>query len=288
LLFPFKPNHPGSFLSGWLLGGLKFFIVIHINSAKVSLMRFVTISDIHIKQAGDGPSQLFLKFLDSDEVKTSDEVYLLGDIFDILIGPYPEYLDIYNEIFEKIADKIKSGKTFFYFEGNHDFHITKLFEAFNQKFQLVNPVNVVRKHMYLESNGKKIRLSHGDDIEIGNWSYKAYKYFITSKPLALLADYIVPFSWVERIGVNASQKSRKRNKERYGHKSDQSHIRDKFRLSALRVFEREQANIIICGHSHVKDHYIGEDFIYLNNGYFPLSKSYIFVDQNKFEMIHLE
>ena len=82
-------------------------------------------ADAHENVNRDG----FLKFLravDSGEIKESPQIFLLGDIFDFLTGEgeytqkfYAEHLRLINKISQKVE--------IFYFEGNHDFRLSNLF-----------------------------------------------------------------------------------------------------------------------------------------------------------------
>ncbi|OUT13324.1 UDP-2,3-diacylglucosamine hydrolase [Campylobacter concisus] len=72
----------------------------------------------------------FLKFLravDSGEIKEPPQIFLLGDMFDFLTGDgeytrefYSEHLNLINKISQKVE--------IFYFEGNHDFRLSNLFD----------------------------------------------------------------------------------------------------------------------------------------------------------------
>ena len=100
-------------------------------------MKFSSISDVHIKNADDCPRlDLFLKFLNSNEVSQSNKIFLLGDIFDIFVGNHEEYIDYYSSIFSKLDELSKSGKSIYYIEGNHDFHLKQLMETFAKKNNL--------------------------------------------------------------------------------------------------------------------------------------------------------
>ena len=90
-------------------------------------MALYLISDIHIKMDGQN-LEILMSFL-SQDFNSDDEVFLLGDIFDLLIGPHKEYKEIYDKFFEKVDKLITDGIKIHYFEGNHDFHLEKLLES---------------------------------------------------------------------------------------------------------------------------------------------------------------
>ena len=71
----------------------------------------------------------FLKFLhaiDSGKIPEPPQIFLLGDMFDFLSGESEFTINLYAEhlrLINKISEKIE----IFYFEGNHDFRLSNLF-----------------------------------------------------------------------------------------------------------------------------------------------------------------
>lgn len=250
-------------------------------------MQFVTISDVHIKEPGDEQEDLFLSFLSSEQVKKSQEIYLLGDIFDLVVGGHVDYYQKYSKVFKKLADLCGEGKKIIQFEGNHDFHFPSLIKHIRDQFNL-NPDSwiYVKEPMVKEITGRRILFAHGDEIEIENLSYNIYKTFIRSKPINFLANSVVPFEVVDGIGKYLSRKSRRRNNKRY---SDEliEFIRDKFRRTFKKAQKDYQVEDVICGHSHCLDHFIDEGQ-YLNNGYFPATKTFNYFDGNQYHQIRLD
>lgn len=234
-------------------------------------MAIYAISDIHVKT--DGVNSEVLKAFLKIPFKESDTIYFLGDIFDLLIGPHKEYYSEYNWFFDRVKALISQGTEIHYFEGNHDFHLEKLLSHLG--------VHLHKSPVVKEYFGRRFLFCHGDEIEIGNPSYKAYKSFVTSKPLNFIANYIMPYGLLNLIGENASKKSRKRNKNRYGNSQENTQIRDRFREAAAIASKKFDAEIIICGHSHFKDDYEWSNLRYLNCGYLPISKNYILIEEGQ-------
>lgn len=54
-------------------------------------MKYAVISDVHVKHPGDNAEKLLLTFLRNDEVRSSDAIFLIGDIFDLMVGPHSQY-----------------------------------------------------------------------------------------------------------------------------------------------------------------------------------------------------
>lgn len=241
-------------------------------------MKFVTISDVHIKEPGDQAETNFLKFLESDEVKDAKYIFLLGDIFDLLVGPGYKTEDRYEAVFKAIKSKIVAGKKIIQFEGNHDFHFKKFIDKLKVKWNVDGDAWEYKSEpsVYI-FNEKRILFCHGDEIEVENPSYQTYRKWIRSFFIKFLANYIVPGRLVQAIGDNASKKSRERNNSRYSEDIVDKEVRPRFRKAALLASKKYNADTVICGHSHCKDDY-DDEVRYLNNGYFPITKSYIYFD----------
>jgi UDP-2,3-diacylglucosamine hydrolase len=232
------------------------------------------ISDVHVKLPGDEPYKLFMKFIKNPIVKSSQKVVLLGDIFDLLIGGDKKFISDYQDLFNEIKSLLREGKEIYYIEGNHDFHIERLLkETFPEDNFFFS-----REKIQLEHDGVIISFCHGDDIEIENASYKRYYSFMRSDAMKFLAERVVPFSISKAVGVWASARSRKKNIEKYEEQKDL--IKLKFRKSAEEYFKQSPSDIIVCGHSHIKDLYESKlGFTYINNGYFPKEQSFIYIKE---------
>lgn len=243
-------------------------------------MKLSIISDVHVKEPTDEASKLLLSFLRNEDVITSDGIFLLGDIFDLMIGPHSQYFSRFEEYFTELRNLLKNGKKIYYVEGNHDFHIKKLYKNFFQVHKDLDPNNFKMNSEFLISdNQKKIHLSHGDDIEIENFNYRVFKSVVTSKPLTIYANNLMPYFLITKVGEASSNASRKRNNKRYSTDSDLAPVKEKFRLSAELFHKKNPVDIIVCGHSHVKDHYVSDrNFEYVNNGYAQHTKTYISIE----------
>lgn len=250
-------------------------------------MKFVSISDVHIKEPDDHAQDLFLQFLESEETSQSEYIFLLGDIFDLLVGPGFQVERRYPKVFSKIKSLLESGKKIIQFEGNHDFHFQKLIN------ELLNQWNIDRKQWVYKNkpevfnlNNQKILFCHGDEIEIGNYSYKFYRLWIRSFLIKFLADYIVPSKWVQSIGDNASKKSRERNNYRYNEEQVDMEVKPRFRKAAKKAAQKSGAEVIVCGHSHCLDDY-SESIHYFNNGYFPITKTFVAGSEENIKLVSI-
>jgi UDP-2,3-diacylglucosamine hydrolase len=243
-------------------------------------MKFSAISDVHVKSSGDQAEVLLLAFLKNPDVQSSDVIFLLGDIFDLMIGPHSQYFARFQNYFAEIRNLLLKGKRICYVEGNHDFHIRNLYSKFFQVHKDLDPALFSMAPWFeLFDANKKIYFCHGDNIELNNPTYKFYKAIVTSIPLTYYANNLMPHFLIKSFGEYSAEKSRKRNKKRYTTESDLTPVRDNFRMSAEVFFKNHPVQVIVCGHSHVKDYYLSSNgFEYVNNGYAQNTKTYISIE----------
>lgn len=129
----------------------------------------VFISDAHENEKRDYFFR-FLRMVDSQEIKPT-QLFLMGDMFDLLVGEITYQKNKYTK-YIKLIDKIALEIEVFYFEGNHDFTIKRLFK--NVKVYSIDMQPVV---FMLEN--KRIFLSHGD--KYGGSLHTIYTYIIRNR-----------------------------------------------------------------------------------------------------------
>ena len=236
-------------------------------------MKIAAISDVHVKSPGDEADKLLTSFFAHPEVQNADYILLLGDIYDLMCGPHEEYLQLYRHHFDSMDDLLKKGKKVYFFEGNHDVHLEKLFRSVWKNTDVV----ITQEPVIEEIDGKKYYFSHGDEHEIDNHSYHRYIRFIRSRPLKFVADYLMPFKVLNYFGERASKMSRKKGSKRF----DAEGVRKRFRHGVAET-TKGQFDFVLGGHSHVKDHYEipGSKAVYLNNGYALISGTFILIDNH--------
>lgn len=233
----------------------------------------VFVSDVHIRKVDDENAKLFLQFLDHPLVTQSERLYLLGDIFDLMVGSKKEYLSEFEPIFLKIKELAINGKHIHFIEGNHDFHLRKLYEEYFCNGNFTHHTQPFVE----EYKGEKFLVCHGDEIELENPSYERYRKFIKSDFIKTLANGIVPHSFIKSVGERASHTSRK-----YSANYENAIVREKYVRSARKACEDYGVTKTIFGHSHLTEHIQEEGFEYINNGFFPKSKCFSVLDKNGF------
>ncbi len=237
-------------------------------------MKFSLISDLHIKTPEDNRYKMLMNFINSKEVKDSEVVILLGDIFDLLIGPHLEYLSEYDEFFEKFKKLLKS-KEIWWFEGNHDFHFEKLMPRFLSDETLKN-FKYIKNEKIININDKKIYLAHGDHLDIENENYMKYKNIVRSNWARFIIEKMLPYSGLKFLKEKFANQSKKMQKE-----FNKQTEREKF----LRYVDNLKGfDLVILGHSHIFESTSG----YINLGFPEANKKFLYFDgqPNLVDLVH--
>jgi len=109
----------------------------------------------------------FLKLVDDGTIKT-EQLFLMGDMFDLLIGEI-KYTHIVNKECIELINKLSRSIEIFYFEGNHDYNLQSI-------FPLVTIFPLSSQPLTFNLENIKIKLSHGDVYS--GLGYKLYSKLI--------------------------------------------------------------------------------------------------------------
>lgn len=240
-------------------------------------MFFASISDIHIRPLVDDPGfRTWKSFQVHPLVHSATHIGLLGDIFDLMAGDHPEYLSIHADFFKTVHGWCESGKVVFISEGNHDMHIKRLLHRLTQDWSPAARARLVhvKNSLLLEGPSGNIWLGHGDKFNRDDLAYLRYMKFIHTRFWEWFADFVMPLTLLNAIGERASRHSRA-----YGGKVfDEEKIRQRFR-AGVETMTPPEAQFVVGGHSHVMDIHHWNGKTYLNNGFPPRSRKFVFIDE---------
>ena len=194
----------------------------------------VFISDLHLSAEHPETTALFMRLL-SERLKENDQLYILGDLFDVWVGDDDDSPFV-SEIKQALRACTERGIQLFIQHGNRDFLLGKQFMRSVGALPLKDP--------YLTRiAGEPTLLMHGDTLCIDDHAYmKArkrlrsvlFKWFFLRKPLATRRDIAADYR--KRSGENK--------------RITAADIMDANTDEVARVMNRYQVSQMIHGHTH--------------------------------------
>lgn len=210
-------------------------------------MKAVFFSDAHLTKEDEERIGLIARFI-TEITQDADIVVVAGDLFEFYHG----YDDFIYPWFKSIADVLKraaSRKTVYFLEGNHEFRPGGYFERYTGA--------QCKDTLVLDLDGKKVFVSHGDDIGPGS-----LKPLLKSPFIYMLMKLFGPrLTWSIAMGCKYFL-SRKR-------KIYDQRVLDRFRSYGYdRLHNGYDA--VVLAHSHMPDIVFfeegGREKTYLNTG----------------------
>ena len=197
-----------------------------------------------------------VKWLD-EIMPTTEELYLLGDVFDFWF----EYRTVvprgYVRLLGKLAEFSDAGIPIHYFTGNHDMWI------FDYLTKEIN-AKIYREPIEAEYGGKKFYIGHGDGLGPGDHGYKFIKKVFASKFCQWLFARLHPNAGIG-IANYFSRKSRIATGD-----SDEKFLGEEKEwliIHSKELLEKNHYDYLIFGHRHLPlDITINDGSRYINLG----------------------
>ena len=192
------------------------------------------ISDLHLDDAREDVKKTFFKFLD-DEAPKFDNLYILGDLFEVWIGDdYQDTLSV--EVIRRLKAFSHTGKKIYFMHGNRDFLL-------GHKFAESCGGEIISDPYVFKVKDKKIMLSHGDIFCIDDLDYQNFKNTVRSekwKTNFLSKD----LSERNAIAKKLREESAQKNLEK------KAFLMDVNKGEVNRVAQKYDIDILIHGHVH--------------------------------------
>jgi UDP-2,3-diacylglucosamine hydrolase len=177
-----------------------------------------------------------------DEIKpTTEELYLLGDVFDFWF----EYRTVvprgYVRLLGKLAEFTDSGIPIHYFTGNHDMW------TFDYLTKELN-VKLYREPIEAEYSGKKFYIGHGDGLGPGDHGYKFIKKVFASKISQWLFARLHP-----NFGIGLAEYFSRKSRIATG-TTDEKFLGDEKEwlvIHSKELLEKAHYDYLIFGHRHL-------------------------------------
>ena len=247
-------------------------------------MSIVIISDLHLESTDNIKVETLKNFFEHELVKSSQGIYFLGDVFDMVIGNHIQYIFEYKFFFDKICELLKEGKTVKFFEGNHDFHLNNLFNSHFKRNNIDSEnFKYFKKPQVEKLWNNKYYFGHGDELSNGNNSYLFYRKVIRSRFVELIANYILSHKSVLAIGQTLKRNIG--NEEKYEELEKNKML---FRKIIKKNLGNKSLDFVIVGHSHsIDDYNIDDKCRYINIGAAEKDRTFLYIDDNQIKHIKI-
>ncbi len=153
------------------------------------------VADSHYPNHGDELKTLLEK-IESDQIVTT-QLFLMGDIFDLLFG-YNDYILEFSSQTIELINRLSSKIEVVYLEGNHDFCLQEIFPKAKLYKREEQP-------LFAKMGKKSVALAHGDRYGV-TLCYKIYAKLLRSK---LTLTLLKPF---EKIIIDTQMRKLKAKK----------------------------------------------------------------------------
>lgn len=202
------------------------------------------LSDLHLVDPNDEKSLALLRFLRALKGRSElDDLFLVGDIFDLWISKHPYFIKRWFFILRELVRLKSEGVEIRYFEGNHDLYLKDYF------------YNQLGFHIYSQATAilwgnVNLRVEHGDEIDRTDYGYLFLRWFLRTAVIKKIIQKLPEFI-ILKIGESASQLSRNYTSKRP--QAQVERVKKLLRQHAENTYQTEKYDLLVSGHLHVKD-----------------------------------
>lgn len=203
----------------------------------------------------------FLQMLKTKQIPIPKQIFLMGDMFDLLVGGIKDTENRAKEYIKEL-ENLAQFCEIYYFEGNHDFNLKKIF----------NNVKVVPYHsqpMEFDTEFGKVLILHGDKFV--SFGYLFYTYLLRSKFVIFLLNLINNLTKY-KISMNLYK-----NLEKKDICKDIENFRQIIE-KRIAKFAANDYKMVIEGHFHQGKEFEFENVKYINFSSFACNQSYYIVE----------
>lgn len=206
------------------------------------------ISDLHIKDINERNGIVllrFLNFLAEQKNPEKNQLFMLGDIFDLWVSDHSNFAEKYKALVDACRRLKDLGTKITYFEGNHDVHIDEFWTKHLG-------VEVYVEAHYFNIDGTTFRMEHGDLINQNDVTYLRYRSIIRH-PIVEQIGHMIPGEVWDWVGGRASKKSRRASSKYRIERANE--LVQMIRAHGQQAYSQRAFDVIISGHMHVFDDY---------------------------------
>lgn len=226
-------------------------------SRKAILPGAVFIADAHYHEERDTLFHFLSELLDTPP----PQLFLMGDIFDLLIGEFP-YLMAKNRPLIDVIEALGEKSEVYFFEGNHDFLL-------DGKFKNVTCVPLSRQPMLFELDGRTAALSHGDFDE--GPAHNVMTRLLRNR-LVIKLLHLVTFNFINNWYIKKTERKLKAKKLCRKFDNFEEYIGKKIKKNL------QNADVVVEGHYHQGVTIKYGQKLYCNVAGFACNQSYSVVE----------
>lgn len=191
-------------------------------------------SDVHIAPARSDVTDRFLRFLDMVK-RDGRRLFLLGDIFDVWVGPKQTRLPYVVPVLEKLREVTAAGVEVTYLAGNRDFN-------FDARVNGGPPPRRLPEMLSVESAGRRLFLTHGDLFCTRDRGFRRARWIGRWAPVRLAFSRMpIALSGFLSNGYSRLSTRSVAKKARWSTALDFSRVRERL---------LEGHDLVVCGHFH--------------------------------------
>ena len=204
----------------------------------------------------------FLRALKNGEIKTP-QLFLMGDMFDFLAGECEFFVKFY-ERYVRAIDELGEKMEIYYFEGNHDFNLARLFKNVKAYPIGAQPVK------FASECGQSVLIAHGDIFLpfVAKYALRFLRVKIFLKTMNFF-DKFLNFRLSKRILNKLKRKILDYKIQNFKNLADA-------KMHRYNAFY--EADVIIEGHYHQGEQYTIGKQKYINVPSFACEQSYFVVE----------
>ncbi len=162
------------------------------------MVKALLIADLHLSGERSATVELFLRFL-KDEASRSQNLYILGDMFDVWIGD-DDRTEPIPQIFKALSDLAARGRGLFLLKGNRDFLI-------GDSFCRETGCSLLHDPAVVNLSGGPTLLMHGDLLATDDLNYQRDRDYLRSDDFR---DNFLSKSLDERTAMAADMRQQSR------------------------------------------------------------------------------
>jgi UDP-2,3-diacylglucosamine hydrolase len=203
----------------------------------VSEVPHVFVSDVHLRY-GDAPYlERFLSFLRAAP-SLARAVVIHGDLFDFYVGPKQGARAFYRPLFDTVRSLVDGGVKVTLLHGNRDYLIGEDFRAAG--------ATVTPDELDLSLGGKRVHVSHGDEMCVHDLSYQRAKKVLRAGPMVAFTKALPVSAAVAAAKLYRRWSARKARKAKAFRTNRLASILD----GAQKLIDREPYDVVVAGHIH--------------------------------------